>query len=79
MVASRLWTTFLCPLCRAGGHTVLLDAELQRDGELLVVAEVAGCIHADGFGDPEQLTLSEEWCIITAALNTVEPALLLKQ
>ena len=79
MVASRLWTTFPCPLCQAGGRTVLLDAELQRDGDLLVVAEIAGCPHADGFGDPEQMTLAEEWRLITAALNTVEPALLLEQ
>jgi hypothetical protein len=68
-VPSPLCIVFLCPLCREHGDVTPLQAELEHDGELLVVAEVAGCAHADGFGDPERLTLAQEWRLITAALE----------
>ena len=71
-MAGRHRTVFACPLCRARGHTVLLEAQLQRDRGLLVVVELDGCLHADGFGDPERLTLAEEWRLIAAALDVAE-------
>jgi hypothetical protein len=71
-MARRHRTIFACPLCQALGHTVLLEAELQRDGGLLIVVELDGCPHADGFGDPERLALADEWRLITAALDAFE-------
>jgi hypothetical protein len=71
-MARRRRTVFACPLCRALGRTVLIEAQLRRDRGLLVVVEVDGCPHADGFGDPERLTLAEEWRLITAALDAAE-------
>ena len=73
-MARRHRTVFVCPLCRALGGTVLLEAQLERDRGLLVVVEVDGCPHADGFGDPERLTLAEEWRLIAAALDAAERA-----
>jgi hypothetical protein len=65
---------FLCPLCRDAGRTVRLEAELERDDGLLVVTELAGSRNADSFGDPVLLTFEEEWQLIAAALDAVEPA-----
>ena len=58
-----------CPLCHERGRAVLLEAQLERDEELLVVTELEGCRHADGFGDPVLLTFEEEWRLIEAALD----------
>lgn len=69
-----LRAVFPCPLCQEHGRVVPLEAQLERDEELLVVTEVAGCQHADGFGDPGVLTLAEEWRLIEAALAAVEGA-----
>ena len=63
---------FLCPLCRACRRAVLLEAQLERDEELLVVTELEGCRHADGFGIPVLLTFEEQWQLIEAALDNVE-------
>jgi hypothetical protein len=68
LTASALGTTLLCPLCRARGRAVLLEAGLERDGHLLVVVDLQGCRHADSFGDPV-LTFEEEWRLIEAALG----------
>jgi hypothetical protein len=64
--------TCLCPLCQAEGRIVLLGAELAQIDGLLVVDHLEGCGHADGFGDPEILTLAEEWRLITAALDAAK-------
>jgi hypothetical protein len=69
---AALRTRLLCPLCRARGRAVFLEAQLERDEELLVVTELAGCRHADGFGDPVLLTFEEEWLLIEAALAALE-------
>ena len=74
MVARPLRTVFPCPLCHARGRAVLLEAALERDGHLLVVVDLRGCRHADGFGDPVLLTFEEEWRLIEAALDSVECA-----
>ena len=63
---------FPCPLCHERGRVVLLEAQLERDEELLVVTELEGCRHADGFGIPVLLTFDEEWRLISAALDAVE-------
>jgi hypothetical protein len=76
-MARRHSTVFACPLCRALGHTVLLEAQLEEDRGLRVVVELDGCPHADGFGDPERLTIAEEWRLIVAALDAFEGAPLL--
>ena len=66
---------FQCPLCHERGRVVLLEGQLDRDEEeLLVVTEFEGCRHADGFGDPVLLTFAEEWQLIEAALDAVEAA-----
>ena len=77
VVARRLRVVFPCPLCHERGLAVLLEAQLERDDEeLLVVAELEGCRHADGFGDPVLLTFEEEWRLIETALDAFEaPAL----
>ena len=72
MISSPLRAVFLCPLCHEFGRLVLLDAELERYEQELVVADLDGCAHAEGFGDPEVLTLAEEWSLIEAALEAVE-------
>jgi hypothetical protein len=64
-------TRLLCPLCRERGRAVVLEAELERDGHLLVVVDLQGCRHADGFGDPVLLTFEEEWQLIEAALDAL--------
>jgi hypothetical protein len=53
---------------------VLLEAELDRDGELLVVAGLRGCRHANRFGNLERLTIDQEWRLIEAALGAYEAA-----
>jgi len=68
----------LCPLCRDGGRPVLLEAELERDGELLVVVALRGCRHANRFGNLERLTLDEEWRLIEAARDTYDAATMTK-
>jgi hypothetical protein len=73
MVASPIRSVFRCPLCQEHGRVVLLAAQLERDEEeLLVVTELEGCCHADGFGDPVLLTFEEEWRLIEAALDAFE-------
>jgi hypothetical protein len=48
---------------------VLVEALLERDGELLVVVDLRGCRHANRLGNLERLTLDEEWRLIEAALG----------
>jgi hypothetical protein len=67
-------TVFACPLCQERGRAVVLTAQLERDEALLVVTELDGCRHADGFGDPVLLTFEEEWRLIEAALDAAAPA-----
>ena len=62
----------LCPLCRDGGRPVLLEAEIEREGELLVVVDLRGCRHANRFGNLERLTVDEEWRLIEAALGAYD-------
>lgn len=71
MLDGPLRAVLLCPHCQALGRLVLLDAELEHDGELLVVMNLDGCQHAEGFGDPEILTLEQTWRLIEAALDAV--------
>jgi hypothetical protein len=63
-----------CPLCRDGGRLVMLEAELERDGELLVVVALRGCRHANRFGNLERLTVDEEWRLIDAAHGAYDAA-----
>jgi hypothetical protein len=72
MAEATFRTALLCPLCYARGRDVLLEAEFERDGHLLVVANLQGCRHAEGFGDPVLLTFEEEWQLIEAALDAFE-------
>ena len=63
-----------CPLCRDGGRLALLEAEVDRDGERLVVVGLSGCRHANRFGNLERLTIDQEWRLIEAALAACEGA-----
>ena len=70
----RSLAAFPCPLCGDGGRLVLLEAELERDGELLVVVDMHGCRHANRFGNLERLTIDQEWRLIEAALGACDAA-----
>jgi hypothetical protein len=56
------------------GKRVRLEAELERDGRQIVVVGLAGCAHADGFGEAAVLMLAEECRLIEAAIEAVEAA-----
>jgi hypothetical protein len=71
ITGAALRATLLCPLC---ARPALLTATFERDGHLLVVAELQGCRHADGFGDPVLLTFEQEWQLIEAALDALQAA-----
>jgi hypothetical protein len=60
---------FACPLCRALGRVSPLVAELDTEPPLVTVVDLEGCVHADGFGQLDKLTLEEEWRLIEAALD----------
>jgi hypothetical protein len=68
----RRGVRFRCPLCHAHGATATLEADLERDVDAMVVVDLRGCPHAEGFGDPEQLSFDDEWRLITAALDAFE-------
>ena len=67
--SALLRVALACPLCQ---DRALVQALLEHDGELLIVTELAGCRHADGFGDPTRLTLAQEWRLIEVALDAAE-------
>jgi hypothetical protein len=60
---------FSCPLCRGLGRVMTLVAELDPGPPLLTVVDLQGCVHADGFGHLDKLTLEQEWQLIEAALD----------
>jgi hypothetical protein len=60
---------FACPLCRGLGRVSTLVAELDAGPPLVTVVDLDGCVHADGFGQPDKLTLQQEWRLIEAALD----------
>lgn len=62
---------FACPLCRELGRVVTLVAELDTEPPLMTVIDLEGCVHADGFGQLDKLTLEEEWRLIEAALDAM--------
>jgi hypothetical protein len=60
---------FACPLCRGLGRVSTLVAELDTEPPLMTVVDLEGCVHADGFGQLDKLTLEQEWRLIEAALD----------
>jgi hypothetical protein len=62
---------FACPLCRELGRVSTLVAELDTEPPLMPVVDLQGCVHADGFGQLDKLSLEEEWRLIEAALDAV--------
>ena len=62
---------FSCPLCRELGRVSTLVAELDTEPPLMTVVDLEGCVHADGFGQLEKLTLEQEWRLIETALDAV--------
>ena len=65
--------TFSCPLCRDRGRGVTLEAELELEPPLLIVADLqGGCAHAAAFGELKGQTLEEACALIEAALDASE-------
>jgi hypothetical protein len=51
------------------GRIITLVAEFDREPPPLIVIDLQGGEHADGFGQLDQLTLEQEWQLIEAALD----------
>jgi hypothetical protein len=67
--------SFPCPLCwEALERDVAITAELDLTTSFVLIADLAGCPHAERFGAMGRLTLEEEWRLIGAALDAHEAA-----
>ena len=71
--ADGLRIYFACPICREiDGREIILLAELEATTPLLMVSDLAGCLHADGFGKMGALSPEQEQRLITTALDAFE-------
>ena len=50
----------------------MLTADLEKTRFAVMIAELSGCLHADGFGQIERLTPAEERRLIAGALDAFE-------
>ena len=64
--------TFSCPLCEERGRDVAIRGELDTTAPWTTLANLAGCPHADAFGDLHRLTAAEEQRLIEAALDALD-------
>lgn len=64
---------FACPLCaNESGSAVVVTAELETSTPAVMIASLAGCPHADAFGQIGPLSAAEERRLIGAALDALE-------
>jgi len=66
---------FFCPLCfEQTGERIAIFAEFDLSTPVVTVADLAGCAHAERFGQVGGLTPAEERRLIEAALDVWEAA-----
>lgn len=71
--ADGLRIYFARPVCReVDGREIILLAELEANTPLMMVSDLAGCLHADRFGRVGALSPEQEQLLITTALDAFE-------